>query len=55
MTIAVDWRPTFSPTIANPIVYVGGDGGVFRAIYDGDDTTWQRFTNSAARCCACRR
>jgi len=47
MTIAVDWRPTFSPTIAAPIVYVGGDGGVFRAIYAADQTNWARFTNSA--------
>jgi subtilisin-like proprotein convertase family protein len=47
MTIAVDWRPTFSPIIAAPVLYVGGDGGVFRAIYDADQTNWARFTNAA--------
>ena len=43
-TIAVDWRPTFAPTPAAPILYVGGDGGVFQARYNADQTTWIRYT-----------
>jgi hypothetical protein len=51
LTMAVDWRPTYSPTPGLPILYVGGDAGVFRAIRnstDGTKTQWSRFTGVAA-------
>jgi large repetitive protein len=43
-SLAVDWRPTYGQTSGNPILYVGGDGGVFRAIANDDTTIWDRFT-----------
>ena len=43
ITLAVDWRPTFSPQLSAPVLFVGGDGGVFRAVYNADATTWARF------------
>src|SRR5262249_4790181 len=42
-----DWRPTFSPVVGNPVLYVGGEGGVFQAVYNGPATTWARFTGTA--------
>lgn len=39
-TLAVDWRPTYGATVSKPIVYVGGDGGVFRATENGAATAW---------------
>jgi subtilisin-like proprotein convertase family protein len=45
--MAVDWRPTWSPIVGNPVLYVGGQGGVFRAVYNGPTTTWSRFTGTA--------
>jgi large repetitive protein len=51
MTIAVDWRPTYSPTPGLPILYVGGDAGVFRALRNTTDptqTTWVRYTGVTA-------
>lgn len=50
LSMAVDWRPIYSPTPGQPILYVGGNGGVFRAIRDGVDptkTAWRRFTGVA--------
>src|SRR5262249_2775668 len=43
-TIAVDWRPTFSPIIGNPVLFVGGQGGIFQAVYNGAATNWARHT-----------
>ncbi|HEX3150933.1 MAG TPA: proprotein convertase P-domain-containing protein [Gemmataceae bacterium] len=46
MTIAVDWRPTYSPTPALPVLYVGGDAGVFRSTRNPTDPTktqWIRY------------
>jgi hypothetical protein len=51
LTMAVDWRPTYSPTPGLPILYVGGDAGVFRAIRNTTDptlTSWLRYTGVAA-------
>lgn len=43
-TMAVDWRPTYSPKPSNAVLFVGGDGGVFTAVYNADQTTWSRYT-----------
>src|SRR5262249_5720892 len=51
LTMAVDWRPTYSPTPGLPILYVGGDAGVFRAIRnspDGTKTVWSGYNGVAA-------
>jgi hypothetical protein len=42
-TLAVDWRPTYAPVVGKPILYLGGDGGVFKATENGTTTTWARF------------
>jgi Bacterial Ig-like domain len=52
LTIAVDWRPTYSPTPGQPILYVGGDGGVFKGRIDPTNavnTVWARYTNAVAQ------
>ena len=46
-TMAVDWRPVYGQTQSQPILYVGGDGGVFKAIYNADQTFWARYTGTA--------
>lgn len=49
MTIAVDWRPRFGNVASRPIIYAGGDGGVFRATLAATPatTTWIRFPATA--------
>jgi len=47
LTLAVDWRPTYGQTESHPILYAGGDSGVFRAIYNADQTAWARYTGPA--------
>ena len=46
LTLAVDWRPTYSAQPGLPILYVGGDAGVYRAMYNGSVTTWERYTGA---------
>jgi subtilisin-like proprotein convertase family protein len=46
-TLAVDWRATYGSQIGQPILYVGGDGGVFRAVANADATIWSRYTGAA--------
>src|SRR5262249_8470450 len=36
----------YAPSIAPPVIYVGGDGGVFRAFSSGSQTNWIRFTGA---------
>jgi subtilisin-like proprotein convertase family protein/photosystem II stability/assembly factor-like uncharacterized protein len=40
-TMAVDWRPLTAPNLGLPVLYVGGDGGVFRSTDGG--VSWARF------------
>ncbi len=43
-TIAVDWRPLNFFTPGTPVLYAGGDGGVFRSLDNGN--SWNRFTDA---------
>ncbi|WP_020470791.1 proprotein convertase P-domain-containing protein [Zavarzinella formosa] len=43
-TIAVDWRPLTFATPGTPVLYAGGDGGVFRSLDNG--LSWIRFTDN---------
>ena len=45
-SLEVDWRPIYAATVSKPILYVGGDGGVFRATNEGGATVWNRFPAS---------
>lgn len=51
LTIAVDWRPAQPPSgaPAKPILYVGGDGGVFRGLTNPatGQVGWERYTGTA--------
>jgi subtilisin-like proprotein convertase family protein len=44
-TIAVDWRSSFTGRPTFPVLYAGGDGGVFRSLDNG--TTWSQFPAGA--------
>jgi subtilisin-like proprotein convertase family protein len=46
-TLAIDWRPTYAAAVSKPILYVGGNGGVFRATNEGGATAWTRFPGNA--------
>ncbi len=43
-TIAVDWRPLNFFTPGTPVLYAGGDGGVYRSLDNGN--SWNRFTDA---------
>jgi large repetitive protein len=56
LSLAVDWRPTYSPSPGLPILYVGGDGGVFEAVRNTaipptgpNQTAWVRYPDMTAQ------